>query len=188
MARPKSNDKRKAIMDAAIRVIVTQGLSAPTATIAKVAGISNGSLFTYFETKADLFNQLYLEVKTEMGAAALAGFPATAEIRKQAFHVWVNWMRWATSNPEKRRAVAQLAVSDQITPETRAALQKNIASLVELMERMRRGGPLRKAPMSFVGALMNALAETTMDFMINDPANAKKHCVAGFEVFWRAVA
>ncbi|RYD40674.1 MAG: TetR/AcrR family transcriptional regulator, partial [Verrucomicrobiaceae bacterium] len=52
MARPKSNDKRAAIMDAAVRVIVAQGLSAPTATIAKEAGISNGSLFTYFETKA----------------------------------------------------------------------------------------------------------------------------------------
>ena len=31
------------------------GLGAPTATIAKEAGVSNGSLFTYFETKADLF-------------------------------------------------------------------------------------------------------------------------------------
>jgi AcrR family transcriptional regulator len=29
--------------------------------IAKEAGVANGSLFTYFETKADLFNQLYLQ-------------------------------------------------------------------------------------------------------------------------------
>jgi hypothetical protein len=34
---------------------------------------------------------------------------------------------------------------------------------------------------------MNSLAETTMDFMIQDPANAKKHCKVGFESFWRAV-
>jgi AcrR family transcriptional regulator len=60
MARPRSEDKRNAIMAAAARVIVTHGLSAPTATIAQEAGVSNGSLFTYFETKADLFNQLYL--------------------------------------------------------------------------------------------------------------------------------
>ena len=73
MARPKSDDKRSAIIAAAIHVIVKEGLSAPTATIAREAGIANGSLFTYFETKADLYNQLYLELKAEMAGAALEG-------------------------------------------------------------------------------------------------------------------
>jgi|GraSoi2013_100cm_1033763.scaffolds.fasta_scaffold104262_2 AcrR family transcriptional regulator len=69
MARPRSEDKRNAIIAAATRVIVTQGLSAPTALIAQEAGVSNGSLFTYFETKTDLFNQLYLELKAGMASA-----------------------------------------------------------------------------------------------------------------------
>src|SRR5215471_21023244 len=133
-------------MEAATRVIVTQGLSAPTATIAQAAGISNGSLFTYFETKADLFNQLYLELKAGMAAAALEAFPAGDDLRKQVFQVWSNWMDWATSNPEKRRALAKLGVSDQITPATRAAVHKTMAGLAELMERMRANGPLRKVP------------------------------------------
>jgi len=34
MARPRSDDKRNAIMDATVRVIMKQGLSAPTAEIA----------------------------------------------------------------------------------------------------------------------------------------------------------
>src|ERR1700693_444844 len=108
MARPKSEDKRNAIMSAATRVIVTQGLSAPTAVIAREAGVANGSLFTYFETKADLFNQLYLELKTGMATAALEGLPAGAEPREQLFHIWSNWMGWAVGNPEKRRALAPL--------------------------------------------------------------------------------
>ena len=60
-------------MEAATRVIVTEGLRAPTATIAREAGVSSGSLFTYFDTKAELLNQLYLELKTGMAAAALEG-------------------------------------------------------------------------------------------------------------------
>jgi AcrR family transcriptional regulator len=75
-------------MSAAIRVIAAQGLGAPTATIAKEAGVSNGSLFTYFETKADLLNQLYVGLKTEMGAAALDGLPIDGDIREQMLHVW----------------------------------------------------------------------------------------------------
>jgi AcrR family transcriptional regulator len=175
-------------MEAATRVIVTQGLSAPTAAIAQEAGVSNGSLFTYFVTKADLFNQLYLELKTGMAAAALEGLPAEDDFRKQVFQVWSNWMDWATSNPEKRRALAQLSVSGEITAATRATAQEALASLADLMERMRMHGSLRNASKSFAAAVMNSLAETTMDFMIQDPANAKRHCKVGFEVFWRAIS
>ena len=77
-----------------------------------------------------------------MAAAALEAFPAGDDLRKQVFQVWSNWMDWATSNPEKRRALAQLGVSDQITPATRAAVHKTMAGLAELMERMRANGPL----------------------------------------------
>lgn len=175
-------------MAAATRVIVTQGLSAPTATIAKEAGVSNGSLFTYFETKADLLNQLYLELKTGMADAALEGLPAKAELRKQVFHIWSKWVGWAACNPEKRRALAQLSVSDEITPATRAAGQKTMAKIAELMERCRSNGPMRHVSMGFVAAIMNSMAEATMDFMVRDPANADKHCKAGFEALWRVLA
>jgi len=71
MPRPRSDDKRSAIIAATTRIIVTQGLRAPTAGIAKEAGVANGSLFTYFETKSDLFNALYLELKLEMASAVV---------------------------------------------------------------------------------------------------------------------
>jgi len=188
MARPRSEDKRNAIIEAATRVIVTHGLSAPTAMIAREAGVSNGSLFTYFETKTDLLNQLYLELKAGMASTALEEFPAGAELREQYFHVWSNWMGWAVSNPEKRRALAQLGVSDEITPETRAAGHKTMAGIRELLEQSRANGPLRKTPMGFVVAIMNSLAEATMDFMVQDPTNAKKHCKIGFDALWRVLA
>src|ERR1700738_439757 len=188
MPRPKDEDKRKAIMEAAIRVIAVQGLGAPAMKIAEEACGANGSLFTYFETKADLFNQLYLELKAGMASAALEGLPAGAELREQVFHLWSNWMGWAVSNPEKRRALAQLGVSDEITPANRAAVHKTMAGIGELLERSRANGPLRKAPMEFVAAIMNSLAEATMDFMIHDPTNAKKHCRVGFDALWRVIA
>lgn len=188
MARPKSDAKRNSILEAATRVIVTQGLSAPTAGIAKEAGIANGSLFTYFETKADLFNQLYLELKREMASAAMKDFPERAKLRDQVFHVWQNWMNFAVSFPDKRRAMAQLGVSDEITPKTRAAAHKTMARIAELLERARAGGRMRRVPMDFVVSLMNSVAEATMDFMTQESSNAKQHCKVGFEALWRIVA
>lgn len=188
MARPKSNEKRNAILEAATQVIVSQGLSAPTAGIAKEAGIANGSLFTYFETKTDLFNCLYLELKAEMASAALAGLPEDGELREQFFHLWRNWMDWAVAHPEKRRALAQLGVSDEITPESRVNGHKTMARIAELMEQSRANGPMRNVPIGFVGALMNSAAEATMDYMLQDPKNGKKHCKAGFDALWRMVS
>jgi AcrR family transcriptional regulator len=188
MPRPRSDDKRSAIIAAATRIIVTHGLSAPTAGIAKEAGVANGSLFTYFETKADLFNALYLELKLEMGAAIVRDLRGGDELRQQLFRVWQNWMAWAVSFPEKRRALAQLGVSDEITPATRTAADRGMANVAPLLERVRASGPMRKSPMGLVLTLMNSVAESTLDFMAQDPANAKKHSRAGFDALWRMVA
>lgn len=185
MARPKSEDKRDALMAAATRVIVAQGLSAPTAVIAREAGVSNGSLFTYFETKADLFNQLFLELKTGMAIASLEGLPREAPLREQFWCMWSNWMRWATSNPGKRRALALLSVSDDIAPQTRAASHQAMAEIAGMVERARARGPMRDAPMGFVVAIMNSLAEATMDFMVAEPAHADEHGRAGFDALCR---
>jgi AcrR family transcriptional regulator len=185
MPRPRSDEKRTAILEAATRIIVMQGLSAPTMGIAKEAGVANGSLFTYFETKADLFNQLYLELKVEMASATLKNHPANAEPYEEFFHAWRNWMNWALSNPHKRKALTQLGVSDEITSETRVAGHKTMAPVAELLERARAHGPMQRVPKGFVVALMNSVAEATMDFMTQDRANAKKYIKDGFDALWR---
>jgi AcrR family transcriptional regulator len=175
-------------MAAAIRVIASQGLGAPTAAIAREAGVSNGSLFTYFDTKADLFNQLYVELKAEMAQAAMDGLPARREIREQALHMWRRGLRWATSCPEKRRALAHLSVCDDITPESREIGHQTMAGVAQLLERSRESGPMRDAPLPFVVALMSAMSDATADFMIRDLAGADRHSVAAFDALWRMIA
>ncbi|SEG52498.1 transcriptional regulator, TetR family [Actinacidiphila yanglinensis] len=186
MPRPRSDDKRAAIMAAATRIIAAQGLGAATAAIAKEAGVSNGSLFTYFDTKADLLNQLYLELKGEMGAAALGGLRATDE-RAQMLHMWSRWMDWATANPQKRRTLAQLQVSDQITASTHESASHAMTGIGGILERSRANGPMRDAPAALVFTLCNALAEATIDYIIGDPDHADAHKQAGFDALWRMI-
>jgi AcrR family transcriptional regulator len=187
MPRPRSDGKRAAIMSAATRVIAAQGLGAATALIAREAGVSNGSLFTYFGTKADLLNQLYLELKSEMGAGALRGLP-DGDARGQMLHMWSRWLRWATAYPEKRRALAQLEVSDEITAPTHQAASQALAGIAGILERSRENGPMRDVPLAFVVGLASALADTTIDFIIRDPDRAGPHAQAGFDALWRMIA
>ncbi len=188
MPRPRSDDKRAAIIGAATRVIAVQGLGAATATIAKGAGVSNGSLFTYFDTKADLLNQVYLELKTDMGTAVLSGLPTGGDVREQVLHLWTRWLRWATANPEKRRVLAQLDVSAEITSATHQAASVSLAGVAEILERSRANGPMRDAPLAYLVALASALAETTIDFIIREPDNAVRHGSTGFDALWRMIA
>lgn len=188
MARPKSEDKRNAILAAATEVIAEQGLGAPTARIAKVAGVAEGTLFTYFETKDELLNQLYLDIKSNMREVMMAGYPNSASIRNRTHHVWGKYVEWGVANPEKRRAMAALGASDRLSEQTRAAGMHAFADVNAMMHASVASGVLRDHPPAFVAAIMGALAETTMDFIEREPAQAEQYREAGFDVFWHAVA
>jgi hypothetical protein len=43
----------------------------------------------------------------------MTGLPTGAEPREQLWSLWQHWMSWAVSYPERRRALAQLGVSDE---------------------------------------------------------------------------
>jgi AcrR family transcriptional regulator len=188
MPRARSEDRRNAILSAATRVIASQGLGAATATIAKEAGVSNGSLFVYFDTKAALLNELYVALKTEMTAAAIAGLPAEGERREQVFHMWTQWLGWATTNPEKRRALAQLDVSDDITADSHRTVRSAFRGIADLLERSRAEGPMRDAPLGFALSLTSAIADATIDAMIREPAEAEARSRVAFDAMWRVLA
>src|ERR1700733_13819583 len=188
MPRPRSEDRRNAILSAATRVIAAQGLGAPTAAIAKDAGVSNGLLFVYFDTKAILLNELYVTLKKEMGAVAVAGLPVESNVRERVLHMWNQWLRWATSCPEKRRALAQLQVADDITAARHPAGSSAFSGTADLRERSRASGPRRDGPLGFVLTLTTAIADAATDAIIREPADAEARGSVAFEAMWRGLA
>ena len=192
MARPKSDDKRNAILTAATQVVADQGVGAPTATIAKTAGVAEGTLFTYFATKDELLNRLYLELKLELSEAMLSpganDAAGNADARRRLQLAWQQYVRWGVTFPQKRKVLAQLGVSDRITEQTKAAGMRAFTDINAMLQESVASGALRDRPPAFVGAIMASLAETTMDFMGRDPAHADDYETSGFEAFWDAIA
>lgn len=72
MARPKSEDKKQALLEAATVAFAQSGIAASTSLIARNAGVAEGTLFRYFPTKDDLLNALYLHLKQDLCQAMLA--------------------------------------------------------------------------------------------------------------------
>ena len=188
MARPKSDERRSAIVAAAIKVIAAQGLSAPTALIAKEAAISNGSLFTYFGTKTELLNQVYIDIKTEMAFAASNGLPGVTDSKTQMAVMWNGWPLWSTMNTDKRRALAHLTVSDEITEESHEHGHRTMATVVRLLDNSRQNGAMREMPLALVASILNAVADATVNFITQDPTNAKSHIDSSFRAIWLMIA
>jgi len=190
VARPKSEDKRNAILDAATRVFAECGLTAaPTSEISKEAGVAEGTLFTYFKTKDDLMNALYREIKLELADAMMSGFPRKKSVRTRLEHVWDGYVHWGVTNPERRKVLAQLLVSGMLS---KASIEAGSAPFVEMQNMIRNamGQHILRAdlPTELISKVMGALAEATMDLMVSKPAMAKKYRDGGFEIYWAGIA
>jgi AcrR family transcriptional regulator len=185
MARPLSDDRRNTIIMAATELIASRGLGTSTADIAKHAGISNGSVFTYFKTKTELFNALYSELKEELIETVVAAVPNDQDERSQLRCFWLARTHWGVMNPEKRKVLAQLHVSDKISETNRRAATVSATPILNLINQAAMRGTLRAAPRGYVLELVEGMASTTMDFMIANPATAEEASLAGFDALWR---
>jgi AcrR family transcriptional regulator len=189
MARPKSHDKRDAILDAAVATFAARGVwTTPTAAISKAAGVAEGTLFTYFATKELLVNELYRALKRDLAKTMLATYPRTDDARAKVRHIWNQYVRWGVANPQKFKVMAQLRVSDQVTEESRAAGAAPFAELERLAKDCIKRRVMRNYPVQFIGALLGGMAETTMVFVAQAGKSRTDYCAAGFKTFWQGIA
>lgn len=185
MARPLSEKKRDAILSAAAELVGATGTGATTARIAQGAGVSEGTLFTYFTGKDDLLNQLFLEIEADLAQAMLDAYPASADPRTRTKHLWDGFINWGAAQPARRKALRQLKVSDRITPETRRRGDQPFLEIRRLLEE-NLDGHAGHSP-AFIGATMESLADMTLEFIARDPARIDDHRRTGFEVFWKGI-
>ncbi len=172
MAKPKSEDKRNAILSAAIQVFAERGLGAPTAAITTAAGIAEGSLFTYFKTKDELINALYRELKLEL-----------ADLE----HVWNGYVNWGIANPDHQKVLKQIQVWGGLTEESKQAGSAPFAEFQRMAEDAVTQAIYKNIPQAFIGAALVALADMTMDFMVREPEQAEMYRNAGFEMLWAGI-
>ncbi len=184
MPRPVSPEKRVASLRAAVETVAEEGTSAPTSRIAKRAGIAEGTLFTYFPNKDELLNAVYLELKSDL-AEAMDGEDSEGGSLERARHFWVNYIAWGAADPQKYKALRQLAVSERITEESRELGRRCLAFIRDVFDQKSNGK--LKADTEFNVALMSAIADVTLEYVARHPRKLKQYTQLGFEAFWRAM-
>lgn len=120
-SRGDVSDKRTALLDAALELFAREGLqNVSTAAIAKNAGVASGTLFTYFETKQDLINELYLEVADRYINAVTDAVDSSLSPEANFRAYWFALARWHFDHRADSNVMVQLEASSALTTETRA--------------------------------------------------------------------
>ena len=187
MARLRSPEKRKAILDAAVLEIAREGLGATTAKIAERAGVAAGTLFTYFPNKERLLNELYVELKSESYAVISENFPHKASLEQRVRHVWQSYLGWAIAFPLKRKVSVQLKISDVLTPETRAQAQVLGSDLETTLDELEERNIARGLPKGFASATMSSMQDAVMEFVNKQPKKRAELVDRSFQVIWKAL-
>lgn len=186
MARPRSGDKRKAILNAALRVCAERGISgAPTSAISKAAGIAEGSLFTYFKTKDELLSELYMELRMEF-SRHLPDFPFGKDVYTRLKYIWDQYLDLGAAHPEQLKVLAQLRASGKLFRENETpslALIEILKGTVEAAQ----GSELANLPAEYLVLMYRAQAEITLEFINAHPESAAMCRELGFKMLWRGL-
>lgn len=187
VARPRSEDKRIALLDAATKAIAHAGIGASTAIIAREAGVAEGTLFRYFATKDVLLNALYLHLKIGFCHSILEQPDRPADSKGLTRYIWDRLIDWGLANPVAHQAMRQLAISDKITEETEQQVNDSHPELHQMCEKsilpLFLSPPFRR----FGDTIFFAMAETTMEFATREPERTEEFKTVGYEAMSRAL-
>ncbi|ESK37322.1 hypothetical protein P256_02377 [Acinetobacter nectaris CIP 110549] len=187
MARPLSEEKRVSILDAATVLIAEQGLNVSTSKIARLAKVSEGTIFTYFQNKDELINQLYLDIKGKLRESLIIHSQKT-ELQKQIQEAWKVYINWGLENPNEYKTLATLSLSSVITDVTKAKGNDAFCDISNILKTVMQSGQLKNQSSEYVGAIMGAMANTTIEFIKLNNAAKEELLQDSFLAFWRVVS
>ena len=147
--RPRVDDKRRRILDAALRTFAERGYHGTTVPeVAAAARVGTGTLYRYFDDKEQLVNEVYRDAKARLGAALLDGTPELEPYRLDAARRWFAelWRRlgaFAQAEPDAFRFLEMQDHAPYLDDESRRLELAVLAPLWLAGKRLRDrlGGP-----------------------------------------------
>ncbi|MDZ4702205.1 MAG: TetR/AcrR family transcriptional regulator [Rhodothermales bacterium] len=157
-------DKRAALLIAATELFARNGLqSVSTAAIARKAGVANGTLFVYFETKEQLLNELYVEIVAEFVGSCKANMGLADSPKERLRAYWFGFARWYFNHRDAATVKIQCEISSVLRPEMEARKDAMEAEMIRacfpgLLERF-EGTLMRYVNYAFIAGPVQVLAQ-----------------------------
>lgn len=132
----KSQKKRNALVKATISLVNNNGFHAtPMSKIAKMAEVSAGTIYLYFENKQDLVNQVYIEVKAAFSKFAFKDYKEDCTVEEGFKNIWKNIAEFKLKKIEEAMFLSQCDNTPIIDEPSRKEGLKHLQPLLDLWER-----------------------------------------------------
>ena len=104
--RARITDKRRAILDAALRVFAEGGVNGvPIPQLARQAGVATGTIYRYFDSKERLVNELFREQKLAINQRLYADLDLQRPPREVFAELWQRMVAFTRDMPDTYRFV-----------------------------------------------------------------------------------
>jgi len=185
----KSQIKREALVRATINLVNNHGFhAAPMSKIAKMAEVSPGTIYLYFENKQDLVNQAYIEVKAAFSKFAFKDYKADFSVEKGFENIWKNIAEFKLTEVEEAMFLSQCDNTPIIDEPSRMEGLKHLQPLLDLWERGKKEGIIK--PVS--SYMLYAFSIYPIAFLMNMQKRklyelTSAHVDEAYEMAWNSI-
>lgn len=154
-SRSDVNDKRRAILDAALDLFAERGFHGTAVPlVAERAGVGAGTLYRYFESKEALVNELYREWKMSLAAALLADFPIGAPTRTQFAECYRRLCEFAIKHPKAFNFLELHHHAPYLDAQSRLCDEQVLGPIRAFAEQAREAEALKELPPELLMAIV----------------------------------
>lgn len=140
----KGQIKREALVKATVNLVNNNGFhAAPMSKIAKMANVSPGTIYLYFNNKQDLINHVYIEVKAAFSQFAFKDYEEHLSVEKGFETIWKNIAEFKLKQVEEAMFLSQCDNTPMIDEASRKEGLKHLQPLLELWERGQKEGVIK---------------------------------------------
>lgn len=185
---------RDKLLEAASRVFLAEGYEATTMDLVRAeAGVSNGSLYHHFPTKAQLAGTLYEGLLRDFQQSLLKAISGKAGAESGVRGLVRAYVRWVVAHPDRAKLLHRLRLTNDLAHMETAWTHPNQEasdSLREWIARMVAAGEMRRLPFTLWMALVfsPAMALTSQWVGQTPPSVPQAVRTALEDAAWRAVA
>lgn len=192
--RSKGDHKREAILEAAVRVANDEGLAnASMSKIARTAGVSPATLYTYFEGKDDLLRAAFLQAKRSMLERCCQGIDGSSvstarEIESAVRSFCKNTLGYLRESTSEFLFVEQAVASPLVDDSVAQRSQDWERPVVEIFARGSALGVLRDAPPALlIGFCMYPIEQVHKETLHASSLLAPVDYELVFDMCWSAI-
>ena len=190
MARTLSPEKKAQYLRSALKLFVANGVkNTSTAAIAQEAGTAAGTFFLYFPTKADLINELVLEIGREQSEFIKSLLVPSLSVRETFFSIWEGSVRWFLDNMEAYQYFRQVRdsglIADEVVRESEQFFDYYYAAIQRGLEEY----CIKPYPIELVGGMLYQDIVAVMNLIAAgpEPARREEYIQSGFGIFWDGI-